>query len=293
MEPNVLKPLDRYRPQIPASSLRKSFFLRATFILLLVLFIIVATMISVLRSDQFQFTKVDVYGVQTFAASDVQSFGSQYLSGMQFRVVPKSSTILFSKERFEHVLKSEFPIIDIAYITFPNPATIDIHIQEKQPVAMWCFMIDNCAFVDSQGIVYSQAPSFSEGVYPIFTSEEPKTFTDMKGRQIIDPMVMNRFITLFQSLQSDDVSLSKTTFLNNGDISFSIEKLFEEYPTDHAQLLGTITQDDTVFGRDMITGLSNNAFKDQFVSNPKSLEYIDLRFPGKVFYKFTGQEKSL
>jgi hypothetical protein len=278
MEPNVLKPLDRYRSQIPTSSPRKSFFLRAAFILLLVLFIIVATMVSVLRSSQFQFTKVNIYGAQTFAASDVQSFSSQYLSGMQFRVVPKSSTILFSKERFEHALKSGFPIIDIAYITFPNPVTIDIHIQEKQPIAMWCFTVDNCAFVDKQGIVYSQAPSFSEGVYPVFASEESKTFTDMKGKQIIDPMVMNRFITLFKSLQSDDMSLSKTTFLSNGDISFSIEKLFGEYPTDHAQLLGTIAQDDTVFNRDMVTGLSNSVFKDQFVSNPKSLEYIDLRF---------------
>ncbi|MBK9593385.1 MAG: hypothetical protein IPO32_18440 [Crocinitomicaceae bacterium] len=102
---------------------------------------------------------------------------------------------------------------------------------------------------------------------------------------------MNRFVGLFTQLQSDDIRLSQTIFLDNGDIAFSIEKLFGNYPTDSAQLLGTVAQNDTVFVRDMITGLSNKVFKDQFITSPKSLEYIDLRFAGKVFYKFTTSEK--
>lgn len=278
-------------PITPQNNSRKSFFIRVAFIALLIIFIIIAAGISVLRNSRFQFSQVQVFGAETFPVDNIELFTKDYLSGNQFRVIPKSSTILFSKGDFESKLKKNFPIINIAYITFPKPDAIDIHIQEKKSVAVWCFSVTSCGFIDQSGIMYGYAPNFSEGVYPVFSSESMKTFDDFYGKQIIEPNVMNRFIALFTQLQSDDMKLSQTIFLNNGDIAFSIEKLFDNYPNDSAQLLGTLVQDDSIFIRDMTTGLGNKVFKDQFVANPKDLEYIDLRFPGKVFYKFTTSEK--
>lgn len=280
-------------PLAPQKKSRGSFFARIVFIGFLLIFMVIAAGISVLRNSRFQFNQVQVFGVETFPADDVELFTKEYLTGNQFTVIPKSSTLLFSKTDFESKLKKNFPIINIAYVTFPKPDAIDIHIQEKKSMAVWCFSATSCGFVDQDGIVYGQAPNFSEGVYPVFSSESIKTFGDFYGKQIIEPNVMNRFVGLFMQLQSDDIKLSKTIFLDNGDIAFSIEKLFGNYPTDRAQLLGTIAQNDTVFVRDMITGLSNKVFKEQYISSPKSLEYIDLRFAGKVFYKFTTLEKQM
>lgn len=288
MDPRIMR-TQNYSYEQPRSS--RSFFLRIGFIFFLLICIVVTAAISLVRSSHFQFKEIQVYGAQTFPGTVVESFTRQYFSGTSLKVIPRSSTIFFSKDDFTEKLKNEFPIIDMAYVTFPEPTHIAIHVKERDAAMVWCFSAEACAFVDNQGIVYGKAPVFSEGVYPQFSSEIPKNYTDVVGKQIIEPAVMNRFVALTKKLQNDDMSLSRTVFLENGDIAFYIEKLFDHYPSDQAKILGTITQDDEVFIRDSVTGLNHESFKEQFIKSPKELEYIDLRFAGKIFYKFKNQEK--
>lgn len=291
MELNTLRPSQNNftKPVVR----QKSFLLRIIFVCILFVCIIMGGIISLIRNKQFQFTHTEIYGVKTFSDIEINQFVQQYFLGNQIKVIPRSSTILFSKSKLVRALQKEFPIIAMAHITLPEPNILNIYIQEKQPVCIWCFTEDDCVFLDEEGIVYGKAPNFSDGVYPVFTSEEIKNFDQYKGKQIIEPDTMNRFIALFKNLQSDDITLSRTIFLENGDISFAIEKLFDKYPDRSAKILGTFNQDDTIFIRDMVTGLNHQAFKDQYRTQSKSLEYIDLRFPGKIFYKFKGKEKPL
>jgi cell division septal protein FtsQ len=269
---------------------RKLFFLRILFISCLLIFMMMAGMISLLRSEQFQFRSVQVFGVETFPVDQLELFTQEYISGMYLKVIPKSNTLLFSKTDFTNALKEQFPIIHTVYVSLDAPTIISIHVQEKTPIAVWCFTEHDCGFIDEKGIMYGRAPSFSEGVYPIFMSEKVTDFDIMYGKKIIAPEVMHRFIELQKTLESDDITLSTILLLDNGDISFSLEELFGQYPAERAHLLGTQDQDDAVFIRDMVTGLSHDVFKKQYINNPKSLEYIDLRFPGKIFYKFTDRE---
>ena len=60
---------------------------------------------------------------------------------------------------------------------------------------------------------------------------------------------MNRFTTLFNKLQSDTMTLSKTYFSKDGDIAFSIDTLFGVYTKNAAKLLATVGQDDEEFIR--------------------------------------------
>lgn len=268
-----------------------SLIIKIIFLMILISVLITVAIIAVLRNGRYQFKSVDVFGPTTFAVADITAFTESYWSGNYFSSIPKTSTILFSKENFEQSIKKQFPIIEVAYITLPEPDKLEVHIQERKPVVTWCFADETCGFVDKNGILYSRAPQFSEGVYPIFQSELNDPSYKKFGNVVIDPLIMNRFTGLFTRLQSDQITLSKTFLYENGDIAFSIDTLFGSYARNDAKLLGTITQDDEVFVRDMLTGLSNDAFKKQFIENPKDLEYIDMRFPGKIFYKFVSNKK--
>lgn len=277
----------------PEKKSKVAFLLKILFLLVIVIGIVTSITIAVLRNDRFQFKDVQVYGTTTFSSDELIAFTHEYWSGHYFKAIPKTSTIFFSKDNFEKALRKQFPIISVAYITLPEPDHLEIHIEERTPVMTWCFADESCGFVDSNGVLYARAPQFSDGVYPIFQSElNDPTYRKM-GSKIIDPVVMNRFIALFKKLQSDDITLSRTYLYQNGDIAFSIAKLFGNYPKNDAKLLGTMAQDDTIFTRDMLTGLGNDAFKRQFLSNPKDLEYIDMRFPGKIFYKFGSNQQPL
>lgn len=279
------------KEKIPRKDTRASFLVRVLFSILLLAIIIASVAIAILRSDTYQFKNVRVFGPITFSSDDVVQFTHEYWGGHYFKSIPKTSTIFFSKEKFQKQLLERFPVIDIAYISLPEPDVLEIHIQENAPKIVWCFQDQTCGFVNDQGVLYASAPHFSDGVYPIFQSQSTDSFIDEIGKEVIHPDLMNRFINLFTRLQSDEMTLSKTLFYENGDIAFSIDTLFGLYTNNNAKLLGTVAQNDDMFIRDMFTGLSNDAFKKQFINNPKDLEYIDMRFKGKIFYKFKSQEK--
>lgn len=283
---------DKKEP-IPRKDTRASFLVRVLFSLLLLAIVAASIVIAILRSDAYQFSKVTVFGPITFSADDVVNFTHDYWGGHYFKTIPKTSTIFFSKEEFHKKLLERFPVIDVAYISLPEPDVLEIHIKEHTPKVVWCFKDNQCGFVNDKGIMYAYAPNFSDGVYPIFQSESSDTYVDKLGKEVIQPDVMNRFIQLFSQLQSDSMTLSRTLFYENGDIAFSIDTLFGLYTNNNAKLLGIITQHDDMFVRDMFTGLTNDAFKKQYMSNPKDLEYIDMRFEGKIFYKFKSQAKPM
>lgn len=279
--------------KLPRKDTRASFLVRVLFSILLLVIIISSIFIATLRSDKYQFSDVKVFGPITFSSDDVVNFTREYWSGHYFKTIPKTSTIFFSKDDFEKQLRTRFPVIEMAYITLPAPDVLEINIKEHTPKIVWCFQDQTCGFVNDAGVLYARAPQFSDGVYPIFQSQSSNSYNDQLGKEVINPDIMNRFIELFSRLQSDEMTLSRTLFYEDGDIAFSIDTLFGLYTNNNAKLLGTVNQDDDIFVRDMFTGLTNDAFKKQFVSNPKDLEYIDMRFTGKIFYKFLSSQKPL
>lgn len=287
------EPADYTFAPAPSRPTRKGFFLRLILVIIIIGSIIITATVAFLRDTHFQFTQVVVSGTQTFSPDVVTQFTYDYLARPKFASVRNSSTLLFSRKNFEMLLEKEFPIIDVAYVTINDPHTLGIHIKERTPAVVWCFTDNSCGFVDAQGILYGYAPQFSDGVYPVFTSESIPSSNHLIGTEIMHPADINRFAKLFKALQSDDITLSRVNFKSDGDITFSIEKLFGTYPPDNAVVMGTVGQDDAIFLRDSITGLAQDVFKKQYLAAPKTLEYIDLRFPGKVFYKFTTNSKPL
>ena len=265
--------------------------IKILFLLILFAVLVTVAVIAVLRSEKYQFKSVTVFGTTTFSADDIVAFTHEYWDKNHFKSIKQSSTILFSKDDFESELKKQFPVISVAYVTLPEPDKLEIHIQERKPNVTWCFADDTCGFVNEQGILYAKAPKFSEGVYVTFQSQLNDPSYKKFGTVVLEPAIMNRFTELFLRLETNEIGLSKIMFYEDGDVGFSIDKLFGVYTNNSSRLLGTFGQDDEVFVRDMITGLSNDAFKRQFIANPKDLDYIDMRFPGKIFYKFISNQK--
>jgi hypothetical protein len=270
-----------------------SFSLKIFFLCFIILVLIFAGIIAIGKNKKFTIEHVEIVGVKTFASDDVLEYVNKYLEQSAFKVFPRSSSLFFSKHSLQQSLKKEFPIVDLGYVSFVDPHTIRITIRERNPESVWCFAEYNCGFIDRLGILYGKSPQFSDGVYTIFSSEELKTFDEYYGKEIIKPEMMYRFSQLFSQLQTEDIIISQVKFLSDRDISFIIEKLFNKYPQKLTPIRGTINQNDTIFLRDVFTGLDHEVFKKQFLDSPKDLEYIDLRFPGKIFYKFKGKEKPL
>ena len=259
----------------------------------LIIMTLVVVIIMIARQESIQIKQVYVAGVKTFPEQSLVTFVDEYLDGTTMKVIPRSSSLFFSKKKLERRIQSEFPIVDLVYVSFVNPYTVNITIRERTPEAVWCFDEVTCGFIDRTGILYGTAPRFSDGVYTLFSSREQKEFSEFLGKRIIEPELLYRFDTLFKKLQNENIVISRVEFLEYGDVAFIIDRLFYLYPEKNVSIIGTLTQDDGTFLRDVTTGLEHDVFQRQYRQQPKDLEYIDLRFPGKIFYKFKSAEKPL
>ncbi len=278
--------------QPPLRASRRSFGLWL-FLSSLVFLTLIVVIIMIARQDTIQIDEVRVAGVKTFPEQELVSFIEEYLKGTILGVIPRSSSLFFSKKQLQKNIQSRFPIVDLVYVSFVNPHTIGITVRERSPEAVWCFNETICGFIDRTGVLYGASPRFSDGVYTIFSSRQEKQFSEFIGKKIIEPELMYRFDALFKNLQSENIIISRVEFLEYEDVAFIIDRLFTLYPQKNVALLGTLSQDDVIFLRDVTTGLEHEVFQKQYRQQPKALEYIDLRFPGKIFYKFSGKEKSL
>lgn len=289
MDTPVPQQNEQIQPHAPRTGFSLKIFFLGFFVILLVFFGIVA----IGRNQKFTIEHVQVVGVKTFPSKEILDYTDDFLKQSTLKIAPRSSSLFFSKKTLSRLLQKDFPIIDLAYISFIDPHTIRVTVRERNPEAVWCFAEYKCGFIDRLGILYGESPQFSDGVYTVFSSEEQKDFDQYVGKEIIHPETMYRFDQLFDQLQTEDIIISQVRFLQDGDIAFVIEKLFNHYPHKNTPILGTIHQNDSVFLRDVFTGLDHEVFQKQYLATSKDLEYIDLRFPGKIFYKFKGKEKPL
>lgn len=226
---------------------------------------------------------ISVSGNVSVFSQDVVADAQKFLSGRYFFTVPKSSILLYPKSAIEKDLRDSFPRIASVAVSFKNFNTIGIKVSERAPEALWCELLTapsdgavgkGCFYIDSSGFIFA----------PYATSSAPAKFVEFYG-----PLTGTNPIG--QTYHSADYLQNRLNFA--GDLfsaGFSV--------TAFAERTGGVSEAKFSSGQRLIfaddTDLSA-AFSNfqSVVSNPdfkssgnfEKLDYIDLRFGNKVFYK--------
>lgn len=110
-----------------------------------------------------------------------------------------------------------------------------------------------------------------------------KNSTSQTNEDYVD--INNNFLSVFKKrLPSQNISFASSTLMPNGDM-----KIFLKNTKDEVGYLFVSTKDNveevwTTFASILIA----DPIKNLFTKNLSDLNYIDLRFKNKVFYKFNG-----
>lgn len=220
----------------------------------------------------------DVYieGNVVVSSTDIDAYVRKHITGSYLSLFSRANIFLYPKETIERGVLKDVPRLESVSISFHNMHSIDVVVKEREPLAVWCTQ-DNasCAFIDAQGVVFAQAPTFSGTLYTIYVKEDDGTF--VLGDRVIDPHVFERLRTMVGRINGLGFSIERVSILTDGDI---------ELHTVHGGVIMLSSQDDfdTVFG--YIESLMNDPATiqnpDTFVSE---FTYIDVRFGKKIFLK--------
>lgn len=220
---------------------------------------------------------VQVSGNQTLASSSVVSFVEERLQGTYGGVFPKNNILLYPQDTIAAELAARYPVLKNVEVAAQDFHTIRVSLVEREPKALWCGVVpaspEPCFFIDDEGLIYAQAPQFSEPVYAryfgvLMGSGLPKRYlsqTQFRGLfALVDALAQKESTLHIAHIAVDAEGDVRVAFEKDFTLIFSLQDeggdIFERY---------TLARGSEPFaGRDF-----------------SEFEYLDLRFGDKLYYK--------
>lgn len=254
---------------------RKRIFIIKLCLLVVVLVALFVALVVVSRLDRLSIRSIVIEGNEQVQSDDVISTVEEVLVPKYLGLFPRKNIFLYPKKEIVEMIREKYPHFREVVLEVPRPNTLLIKVLERKVAALWCAESD-CYFLDEFGFVFSSAPIFSDGVFIIYGgyfSESPI------GKVYISEAYFKE-LTAFISL------LSKNT-----PMAFTIERVMSTPEND----IEMMTKDGGVIRLrqvDSLVEIYNNlatVLAENVFSEPEEMEYIDLRFGNKVYYKKVGE----
>lgn len=265
---------------------RKIFAIKTVLVfLLLIVFVFFFSRLSGIPS--IQITDVEVLGNLSVSKDEMTSLIKTETVENYYMLFSKNNLFLFPRKTIEEKILNDFKKIEKVQVKFRGFNTVILSIVERKPDFLWCADGDidenhkddnssGCYFLDKEGMVFSGAPNFSGNAfmryYGLLDNVEPigKVYMPAATFKEITSFVnslknLGLVATLFRAESENDYEI----YLENGSrIIFDNRQPFDKTLDNLRSILTEI-------------GLGKNLG----TKNPIKLNYVDLRFGDKVFYK--------
>lgn len=258
----------------------------------LVLLVIVGGFFSLLNLNFFRLTTFNILGQTSQDLLAIKQTINKELNGRYLFVVPKNSVFFFSKTNLESLLEQKFPGLQSVEVGSPNLNTLAIRLADRDSKVLWCNVWEKskiCFYLNDEGLVYQAAPNFSDSIIMEFDSEIPVRKLNTKvidsGDLVQAKLFLNFLKTVLTGWPASEpgFKLSQVKVLPLQDFEATI--ISSTDPGNSWKLFFN-----TGASADKLITNFHSLIKDPTLtkdwSKTKSLDYLDLRFDNKVFYKF-------
>lgn len=226
-------------------------------------------------------SSVRVEGAEVADTSDIAMRAEKALSGSYFFFFPKANFFLYSENAITRdVSGSDTRIKDVRVERDGNALVVSV--SEHAPAYLWCnttgertagaedIADEKCFFANSEGYIFAEAPSFSGHVYTVLRGPLYGEGADPRGKRYLPIEQFTKISELISLLSVQNVSAQSVRAMGSGDFAVVVK--------DGTEVRFSIAQDAERLSENLQSAAA-------VLFDTKNIEYIDLRFGNKVFYK--------
>jgi hypothetical protein len=245
---------------------------RTLLLLILLIVVLLGAAVYGLWQSAVRITHIDIFGADPSLSTDA----TEAMQGAYFGIIPRDSIFFFPKERIRDNILSADSSIAAVSIFRSGFTSLSIKVDERTPIARWCgtsFGLgagDTCYLFDASGLLFSPAASTTQTVnaftlYAPLSSSTPGII----GASIAGADQLPATFDFARQLATLGASVSSIV-IHDGQV--------DEYVASSTRISYVLGNEQNAFTA-LISADSNFNLADG------SVEYVDLRFDGKVYLK--------
>jgi len=268
---------------------RRKRLIRIGLVILSVIFVVGITSYISHRS-KIRISKVELAGGVLVTKAEVESESLKYMNGSYFWLFPKNNALWYPNKNLQNYLRETFKRIDTINISRKDFKTITIEITERKPIATWCdplpnstttplmedgSNLENCYFLDQNGTIFAPAPYFSGDAYfkyyGLVVTDRP-----IGMQYIASTTEFSEIIDFIEAIKKLGIKPKYLIAKGNNEFSLATGGSGQIY-FDTKIPLSRVAEN--------LAALLRTPELSTTSSQDLPVEYIDMRFGNKLFYK--------
>ena len=242
-----------------------------------------AALVAVARIPAITIDTVEVSGASALSAEALRAFAAGELSGAYFFLLPKSNALLFPRRAIASGMLLAFPSLAAVDVSLDGFRSLQVTVAERAPAALWCGSAElapshqggGCYFLDKSGFIFSKSPDFVGDVFLRFYGSVGATTTSPVGTKPLPPKMFETLMLFLSSLSDLTLTPVAVSVSGEGDVAL--------YLQGGGKILFLSGSENFIEVRDNLESvLLSDEFREKSL---EQLEYIDLRFGNKVYFK--------
>lgn len=239
-------------------------------------------------APQLTIQSVRVSGAENIDPVIIESYVDSSLSDGSFRYFSRRNIFLYPKEAIESGIVASFPRVKNAHLSRGDilSTALGVAIEERTPHALWCEGVgaqastSPCYAMDDGGFIFAEVATSTRGGF-----QTPYVFSGGLGENPVGEMfVPGQLPPLFALLrilqQETNLIPNRVDVLRDQDFNVTLEQGFF--------IKASFGQEPLALARNLELALSSDALRNRL----SDIEYIDLRFGNRVYYKMKGEEQA-
>ncbi len=236
---------------------------------------------------RFNVTSISISGAAQVPERLILRYAESEMAEDSYHILSRTNVLTFPREELERAIVEFFPRIKSATVSRPSmlATAAAVSIEERQPFARWCARApetasapdEDCYIMDEGGFIFAKATSSTTYATHYVFEGGLASSTNPVGEWYLRAHLAG-MVSLFRFLGQAGLTPEGANAEGGQDFSVRLEEGF--------LLKASFGADAGTLAKNLQLVLSSDALKN----SQGELEYVDLRFGNRVYYKLKGQE---